>query len=269
MMSKRMLLRRPRGGVQEVECPAVMGIMNITDDSFYYASRCNTKEDFLDHLPAMLAAGAQIIDVGACSTRPGSTPVSEAEELARLRAALPELRAIAPDVLLSVDTFRPTVARACIEEYGVDIINDVSEGSDEMFSVVGARGATYILMSCQPTIELTKALFSRQLARLEHYGCDQVWLDPGYGFGKDLAQNYALLSRQDELLTFQRPLLVGVSRKRMVWQLLGTTVESALNGTTVLHTLSLLKGASILRVHDVCEAAQTINIVNQCSSALE
>ncbi len=250
------------------ETRCVMGILNVTDDSFYAGSRCFTEEEISARASQILAEGGRMIDVGACSTRPGSVPVGEEVEMERLRRALPLIRHEHPDAILSVDTFRPRVAQVCAEEYGVSIINDVSEGSEEMFMVMGTIDATYILMSTQPTLEATKETFRAKIELLHRCGCRDIWLDPGYGFGKDLTQNYAILCRQEELLTFGLPLLAGVSRKRLVWQLLGSEPDAALNGTTVVNTLCLLHGAQVLRVHDVREAVEAIKIVETCSSIL-
>ncbi len=255
-----------RGRVTELARPVVMGILNVTPDSFYAASRVQSERQIVDRAAQIASEGGAIIDVGACSTRPGSTPVGEDEEMARLRFALRLIRREQPDTTLSVDTFRPSAAKMCIEEFGASIINDVSEGSDDMFRLAGTSKATYILMSQQPTIERTADLFALKIRQLRDCGCRSIILDPGYGFGKTIEQNYAVLRRQEELLDFGLPLLAGVSRKRMVWQLLGSSPDDALAGATALHALCLERGAKILRVHDVRAAVETIKILEACSS---
>ena len=245
--------------------PCVMGILNVTPDSFYAGSRVQTEEDIARRARQIVAEGGRIIDVGACSTRPGSEPVDEQEEMARLRLALPVVRREAPDAVVSVDTFRPVVARMAVEELGADVVNDVSEGSEAMFRLVAALRVPYILMSAQPDLRSTLLLFAEKVQRLRDLGQKDIILDPGFGFGKTLEQNYQLLNELDKLLVMELPLLVGVSRKRMVWQLLDTVPDKALNGTTVLNTVALMKGASILRVHDVREAVECLRIVGTCN----
>ena len=237
--------------------PLVMGIVNVTPDSFFAGSRCEERTTLADRVRQMTADGADIIDVGACSTRPGSVPVPEEEERERLRKALTVVRQELPDAVVSVDTFRPAVARMAVEEFGADIINDV-EGTDEMFQTVAQLRVPYIYMSSEPTVERVLADFARAVSSLRELGQKDIILDPGFGFGKTLDENFALLAEMDKLCVMQLPLLVGLSRKRMVWQTLGITPDEALNGTTVLNTLALTKGASILRVHDVREAAEAI-----------
>ncbi len=242
----------------------VMGILNCTPDSFFAGSRKQSEEEIASRAVQIIAEGATSIDLGACSTRPGSAPVSAEEEARRLCYALPIIRReFGDEVVVSVDTFRPAIAQMCIERYGVQIINDVSEGSEDMFDIVGKSGVQYILMSCQATMETTRALFDRQLAALRAAGCSRVILDPGYGFGKDVAENYALIRRQEELREYGLPILAGISRKRLIWQLLGSTPDEALNGTSVVNALCLLHGADILRVHDVRQAVETIKICSQ------
>ena len=252
--------------------PVVMGILNATPDSFFAESRRFSEEDVARRARQIMEEGGGIIDVGACSTRPGSSPVSEAEEMARLRMALPVVRQVAPDAVLSVDTFRPDVARMVAEEYGATIINDVGGGSDEMLRTVAQLKSTYVLMSSDATLDEMKVFFRQRLAVLETLGHQDVILDPGYGFGKTVERNYAILARQEELLSFGLPLLAGMSRKRMVYELLHTTPERALAGTVALNMVALQHGAGILRVHDVRQAVETITIYKQlkkCLSASE
>ncbi len=245
--------------------PQVMGILNVTPDSFFAGSRKQTEKDIAQRTNEIISQGATMIDIGACSTRPGSQPVSEDEEMERLRKALVIVRHEQPDAILSVDTFRPNVAKMGVEEFDVDIINDVSEGCEEMFRLTTNLQVPYILMSTGATTEDVKTLFVDKTKELNDLGCDNIILDPGYGFGKDIDQNFSIMKRQQELRISHYPMLVGISRKRMIWQLLGTTPDEALNGTSVVNTYALLQGADILRVHDVKQAMETIKIIAKCS----
>ena len=247
-----------------------MGILNCTPDSFYEGSRKQTADDIAARADEIVSEGGSIIDVGAFSTRPGATEVSEEEEMRRLRTALEVIRRGHDGVTISVDTFRPTVARMAVEEYGVQIINDVSEGCPEMFREVARLGVGYVLMSVQPTIDSMLANFRREVATLRELGVKDIMLDPGFGFGKDVIDgNYSVLRDMGKIREEfpELPLLVGVSRKRMIWKVLGCTAqdEEALHGTMLVNLVALQKGASILRVHDVKEAVNTIKI---CSSLL-
>ena len=213
-----------------------------------------------------------MIDVGAFSTRPGAEVVSVEEETARLKRALRIVRREQPDAIVSVDTYRPLVARRCIEEFGADIINDVSEGGitgivgkaiheeGDMFQTVAELRVPYILMSVQPTLNSMMKGFAAEVQRLRDLGAKDIILDPGYGFGKTLEQNYEIMSQAERLLEFNLPVLVGISRKSMIYKLVGGDPTTALNGTTALNTISLMKGASILRVHDVREAVEAVAI---------
>lgn len=259
----------------------VMGIINVTPDSFYAGSRKQSEHEIAERTNQIIAEGGSIIDVGAFSTRPGAAEVCEEEELKRMRYGLEIVRREQPDAVLSIDTFRPAVARMAVEEFGATIINDVSEGGvtgvvdtpmensgagiPEIFREVARLKATYILMSVQPTLEQTVSHFLKKIKMLNDLGHKDIILDPGYGFGKDVIDgNFALLARQQELKdTFRLPLLVGVSRKRMIWQLLGGTASDALNGTTAVNMLALEHGADILRVHDVKEAVEAVMIYNR------
>jgi len=243
-----------RGRLVELTRPQVMGILNVTPDSFYAASRAETKEAVVSRMHQILDEGGTMIDVGACSTRPGSEPASQQEETERLRMALRVIQLTAPDAIVSVDTFRPDVARMAVEEFGVSIINDVSEGSQEMFRTVARLGVPYVLMSVQPDLPTTLLAFAEKVQQLRDLGQKDIILDPGFGFGKTLEQNYQLMRELDKLQVMELPVLVGVSRKSMIYRLLETQQDQALNGTTVLNTVALMKGADILRVHDVREA---------------
>lgn len=265
-----------RGRLLDLSQPMVMGILNATPDSFYSGSRKQTEAEIADRANQIVAEGGRIIDVGAFSTRPGGADeVSLEEETERLKHALQIVRREQPDAIVSVDTYRPLVARRCVEEFGADIINDVSEGGitgivgkeiheeGDMFQTVAQLGVPYILMSVQPTLEKMMQNFAAEVQRLRDLGAKDIILDPGYGFGKTLAQNYEIMNRAERLLELDLPVLVGVSRKSMIYKLIGCDPTTALNGTTVLHTVSLQKGASILRVHDVKEAFEAIRIVQQ------
>lgn len=252
-----------RGRLIDLGEPLVMGIMNVTPDSFYANSRVQTAEAIRQRAHQIVAEGAKIIDIGACSTRPGGVVVSAEEEMQRLAFALPIVKEAEPDAILSIDTFHADIARRTIEEFGADIINDVEEGKDpEMFRTVAELGAPYILMSTAANLHDMLIDFSREVQELCDLGQKDIILDPGFGFGKDpVAGNYELLSVMERLQVMELPILVGISRKRMIHQLLGITAAESLNGTTILNTIALLKGANILRVHDVREAVEAVKIV--------
>lgn len=246
--------------------PRVMGILNVTPDSFYADSRMQTEAEIAARTRQLMAEGGTIIDVGACSTRPDSTPATEQEEMERLRMALPIVRREAPDAVVSIDTFRPSVARMAVEEYGVDIINDV-EGCPDMFRMVSRLRVPYIYMSRKSTVRDVMLDCAEAVDTLRSMGQRDIVIDPGFGFGKTVDDNYRLMHQLERLQALRLPVLVGVSRKSMLWRQLGCTPQEALNGTTVLHTLALMKGASILRVHDVREAAECVKIVQKtCQS---
>ena len=266
-----------KGRLLSLEQPQVMGILNCTPDSFFAGSRKQSEKDIAERAHQIVAEGGTIIDVGAFSTRPGAQEVSEEEEMERLRRALPVVRREQPDIAVSVDTYRPDVARMVVEEYGVDIINDVSEGGKTgivdtplepsqskvpaIFAMMGRLKVPYILMSVQGNLRDMLINFSGEVEQLRAEGCKDIILDPGFGFGKTIDENFKLLEEMDKLQALELPLLVGVSRKRMIHQTLGVTVDEALNGTTIINTAALLKGASILRVHDVKEAVQAVKLV--------
>ena len=250
--------------------PQVMGILNVTPDSFYAGSRVRTEQEIAGRANNIMAEGGAIIDVGAYSTRPGATEVSEAEEMERLRFGLDIVRRELPYSVISVDTFRPDVARMAVEEFGADIINDVSEGGTDMFRMVSRLRVPYILMSQQSNIRDMLLTFAGKVQQLCDLGAKDIILDPGFGFGKTLEQNYQLMNELEKLHVMELPLLVGISRKSMIYKLLGFTPEESLNGTTILNTVALMKGSSILRVHDVKEAVECVKLYkNLCSSNLE
>jgi dihydropteroate synthase len=257
------------GQLMELSKPQVMGILNVTPDSFFAGSRMQTEQAIAGRTNQIVAEGATMIDVGGCSTRPGSEPVSEAEEMQRLRLALGVVRREQPHAVVSVDTFRPDVARMAVEEFGADIINDVSEGSAEMYRMIARLRVPYILMSVQPTLREMLLAFAREVQQLRDFGVKDIILDPGFGFGKTVAQNYQVMNKLERLLVMDLPLLVGVSRKSMIFKLLDLTPDESLNGTSVLNTIALMKGASILRVHDVKEAVECTRIVESLNGQID
>ena len=240
------------GRLLSLKEPQVMGIMNVTPDSFYANSRQQTEEEIARRTEEILAQGGSIIDIGACSTRPGSKPASEAEEAERLRKALAIVRREAPQAIISVDTFRPRIARMAVEEFGADIINDV-KGTVDMQRMVAQLRVPYIYMSDKATMHDILLDCAETTDRLRSLGQKDIVLDPGFGFGKTLEQNYKVMNELERMQI--------ISRKSMIYRLLNLQQEEALNGTTVLNTIALLKGASILRVHDVREAVECVHLV--------
>lgn len=267
-----------RGKLVELQRPWVMGILNVTPDSFYIDSRTPMAEPdrIAQRVRQMLAEGADIIDVGAYSSRPGADDISPLEEMRRLEVALTTVREVAPEVYVSVDTFRSEVARQCVEHFGVDLINDISGGvlDRAMPKVVARLGVAYIIMHMkgnpetmqmapeyQDVVAEVLEFLARQQQRFFDAGGKDVIIDPGFGFGKTLQHNYRLMDRLQDFHELHAPLLVGVSRKSMIYKLLETTPQDALNGTTVLHTIAMMKGAHILRVHDVQAAVEARTLV--------
>ena len=260
--------------------PQVMGIINVTPDSFYEGSRKQTEREIAMRAEEILTQGGSMIDIGAFSTRPGACEVSEEEEGRRLRWALDIVRREVPDAVVSVDTYRPALARRCINDWGADIINDVSEGgltgivntpiheAESMFDVVGELKCPYILMSVKPTLREMMKAFAGEIQQLRDRGAKDIILDPGFCFGKTLEQNYELMADMAALQALHLPVLVGISRKSMIWKLIGGTPATALPGTTALHALAVEHGASILRVHDVAEAVQTVAVVEKMKQSL-
>lgn len=259
------------GQLLSLERPLVMGILNATKESFYEASQMHTADAVAERALTMLREGASIIDVGGCSTKPGLAPVSEEEEMRRLGMALAAIRTVAPESILSVDTFRASIAERCVREFGVQIINDVSggEADERMFATVADLQVPYVL-TCNKGrwTELMYDLAER-IGRLHLMGVNDVIVDPGFGFGKTLDDNYRLMAHLEELHLLECPLLVGVSRKSMIYKHLDITPAEALNGTTVLHTIALTKGAHILRVHDVKAAREAILITEKLKAMSE
>lgn len=256
--------------------PKIMGILNVTPDSFYAESRTSDEEHIAARVQQLMDDGADMIDIGGYSSRPGADDVSPEEEMNRLRRGLRVVRRLYPEVPISVDTFRADVARMCVEEEGADIINDISGGmmDRQMFRTVARLGVPYILMHMQGTPDTMQQAphydnlrrevmlyFAERIDRLCQMGAKDIIVDPGFGFGKTLEHNYELFHHLDDFNLFNLPLLVGISRKSMIYKLLGGTPQTSLNGTTVLNTIALMKGAHILRVHDVKEAVEAKRIV--------
>ncbi len=268
-----------------VDRPAVMGIINATPDSFYSASRVDGGAEAAARAAAMVAAGATIIDVGACSTRPGSEQPTAEEELKRLEGVLPIVKAIAGDkVAVSVDTYRAEVARKAVTELGADIVNDVSGGNldEAMFETVAELGVPYILCHMRGTPQdmqeyavyddvaaAVLAELGEKLGKLALLGVNDVIVDPGFGFSKTKEQNYQLLAHLDLLKLLHRPILVGMSRKSMATGVTGTTADDALEATTALNVLAMDRGAAILRVHDIEAARQAVAVYQATVDALK
>lgn len=269
------------GRLLDLSTPQIMGILNVTPDSFYAGSRSRTEAEIAARACQILDEGASIIDIGAYSSRPNAEHISPEEEMQRLRTGLEILNRNHPDAIISVDTFRAEVARQCVEEYGAAIINDISAGEmdEQMFPTVARLNVPYIMMHMQGTPQnmqkephyenLLKEVFmyfARKVRQLRDLGMKDIILDPGFGFGKTLEHNYELMAHLEEFGIFELPLLVGVSRKSMIYRLFGATPQEALNGTTVLDTVALMKGADILRVHDVREAVEAVRLIEKLKS---
>ncbi len=268
-----------KGELFDLSHPSVMGIVNVTPDSFFDGSRAQTEAEILLRTQTLIDQGSAIIDLGAYSSRPGADDISAEEEMSRLRTGLEVIRKHYPNIPISIDTFRADVAERCVVDYGADIINDISGGQadPEMFPTVARLQVPYVLMHMQGTpqtmqqaphydnfIEEVFIYFAQRVDQLRQLGARDIILDPGFGFGKTLEHNYELMAHMHELITtFDLPILVGISRKSMIYKLLDITPQESLNGTTILNTIALTKGAHILRVHDAAEAAQCIRIVNE------
>ena len=266
-----------RGRLVEIDRPWVMGIVNVTPDSFYSGSRATDELTLVDRVRQLIAEGADVLDIGACSTRPGSQSVDAQGEMDRLQWALSIIRREAPDVILSVDTYRADVARRCVEDWGVDIINDISGGTldDDMFNTVVQLHVPYVLMHMRGTPDTMSSLtdyddvtadvlewMARRIDDLRLMGVADIIADPGFGFAKTMEQNYELLARLEAFHALEAPLLVGVSRKRMIYTPLECNANEALNGTTIINTMALERGAHILRVHDVRAAVEAVKLVS-------
>lgn len=267
-----------KGCLLSLTAPLVMGILNVTPDSFYQKSRKQTDQDIEERIITILEEKGDIIDVGAYSSRPDAANVSEEEEMQRLIPVLTRLQKNYPDVIVSLDTFRSKIARKAVEDYGVAIINDISGGELDrnMFAAIAHLQVPYILMHMRGTpqtmqqhidyhdmMEEIMLYFAEKVKTLQLMGVNDIILDPGFGFSKTVAQNYELMRSLSEFAIFERPLLIGISRKTMIYRLLDITPGESLNGTTVLNTYALLNGANILRVHDVKAAVEAVKITNQ------
>lgn len=267
-----------KGRLMDLSEPKVMGILNVTPDSFYGGCRAVTEDEIEKRVRQILDEGADIIDIGAYSSRPYAEDVPEEEEMSRLRKGLEVIARVSPDAVVSVDTFRSRVAAECVERYGVAMINDISAGAMDaaMWDTVVRLNVPYVMMHMQgmpqnmqdaPHYENVERevflYFARRVEALRSRGVKDIILDPGFGFGKTLEQNYELMAHLEDFRLFGLPLLVGVSRKSMIYNLLGTSPEESLNGTTVLNTVALLAGANILRVHDVREAVEAISVIRK------
>ena len=260
------------GQLLDLTTPQVMGILNATPDSFYAASRTQTEHEIAKRAEEILQQGGAIIDVGACSTRPDSKTASEAEEAERLRLALKTIRDVAPDAIVSVDTFRPQLARMAVEEYGAAIINDVGapvnsqnitiDNQHDMFRMVSRLRVPYIYMSRKNSIKDILLDSAEVVDTLRSMGQKDIIIDPGFGFGKTMEENYEVMNGLERLQMLRLPVLVALSRKSMIYRLLQSTQEEALTGTIALNTIALMKGANILRVHDVREAVECVKIVD-------
>ena len=259
------------GHLLDLSTPRVMGILNATPDSFYASSRTQTEHEIAKRAEEILQQGGTMIDVGACSTRPDSKPATESEEAERLRLALKTVRSVAPDAVISVDTFRPQLARMAVEEYGVAILNDVgapvgckeltADSRKDMFRMVSRLRVPYIYTSRKSNIKSILLDCAEVADILCSMGQKDIIIDPGFGFGKTMEENYEVLNGLERLHVLRLPVLVGLSRKSMIYRLLETSQEEALTGTIVLDTIALLKGADILRVHDVREAVECVKIL--------
>lgn len=266
-----------RGKLHEFDRPQIMGILNVTPDSFFAGSRTIDEGSIARRVESLVSQGVDIIDIGAYSSRPGADAVTVDEEIARLSRGMRLLREIAPDTIVSVDTFRADVARRAVEEMGVDIVNDISGGDldSRMFETIAQINVPYIIMHMRGTPDTMNTLcdysdvtadvihnLSQKTRRLALLGVNDVIIDPGFGFSKNIEQNFEMLRNLEAFHALERPLLVGISRKSMIYRPLATSPDEALNGTTVLNTIALLSGAAILRVHDVKEAIEAVRLVN-------
>ncbi len=264
-----------RGKLYPLDEPKIMGILNVTPDSIYAESRTSDDTHIAERVKQMMEEGADMIDIGGYSSRPGADDVTPQEEMERLRRGIRIVRKLYPEVPLSVDTFRADVARMCIEEEGADIINDIAAGmmDRQMFKIVARLGVPYIMMHMQGTPDTMQIAphydnlrrevmlyFAERIDRLCQMGAKDIIVDPGFGFGKTVAHNYELMNHLEDFNIFKLPILVGISRKSMIYKLLGGTPQTSLNGTTVLNTIALTKGAHILRVHDVKQAVEAKRI---------
>ncbi|MDD4514654.1 dihydropteroate synthase [Massilibacteroides sp.] len=272
-----------KGVITPIDKPVIMGILNVTPDSFFSGSRKETEKEIEERIQTILSEGGAIIDIGGYSSRPDALLVDEEEEMRRLSVALTILNRHYPDAIISVDTFRSGIARRSVEEYGVSIINDISGGQldENMFDIIAQLQVPYVLMHMRGTPQTMQQqtkyddligemliYFAEKVRQLHLAGVNDVILDPGFGFSKTLDQNYRLMHHLNDFSLLELPLLVGISRKSMIYKFLETTPEESLNGTTVLNTIALMNGADILRVHDVRAAHEAVRLVSKYTNAL-
>ena len=275
---------RIRGKIIELSDPRIMGVLNVTPDSFYDGGRYTSEQLIIERVRQMITEGADFIDIGAFSSRPGADFVSENDEVKRLKPALDAIRKHFPDSILSVDTFRSGIAKFAVENFNVDMVNDIFAGNadDNMYQTVADLGVPYIIMHMKGTPQnmqknpsyknVTKEIFmffSEKLSRIRNAGVNDIIIDPGFGFGKTIEHNYTILKQLDTFKIFELPVVVGLSRKSFIYKVLKTVAEESLNGTTVLNTIALVNGASILRVHDVKEAKEAIKITQMYLNATD
>lgn len=267
-----------RGQIFDLSQPLVMGILNVTPDSFYDGGRYLDEDSLLARVAQMIKEGVDIVDIGACSTRPGAEEIDFETEMQRLLPALKIIRSFYPEVILSVDTFRSQIAQTAIQDFGIDIVNDISAGNSDpdILKVIASYNVPYVVMHMQGTpqnmqlnpvytsvvTEVVQFLASR-IIKLKEAGICDIIVDPGFGFGKSINHNYELLAGLEALKMLELPVLVGLSRKSMIWKVIGKSAPEALNGSTALNMVALQKGANILRVHDVAAAVETIKLFKQ------
>jgi len=271
-----------RGVIIDLSVPKVMGILNVTPDSFYDGGRYGKEGEILNRINLLLTEGVDIIDVGAYSSRPGAKEISTDEEKNRLDTALKLIRKNFKDVLISVDTFRSEVARWSVENYGVDVINDISAGDldENMFQIIARLQVPYIMMHMkgkpenmqnepyyENVVQEIMKYFSEKINQLNLLGVKDIIIDPGFGFGKTIEHNYQLLKHLEDFKWFNLPILAGVSRKSMIYKFLGANPDESLNGTTILNTIALLNGADIIRVHDVKQAKEAVLLVQKLNES--
>ncbi len=275
---------RIRGKIIELSDPRIMGVLNVTPDSFYDGGRYTSEQLIIERVRQMITEGADFIDIGAFSSRPGADFVSENDEVKRLKPALDAIRKHFPDSILSIDTFRSGIVKFAVENFNVDMVNDIFAGNadDNMYQTVADLGVPYIIMHMKGTPQnmqknpsyknVTKEIFmffSEKLSRIRNAGVNDIIIDPGFGFGKTIEHNYTILKQLDAFKIFELPVMVGLSRKSFIYKVLKTVPEESLNGTTVLNTIALVNGASILRVHDVKEAKEAIKITQMYLNATD
>lgn len=282
-MDKKNLTINVKGRLVDFSTPKVMGIVNVTPDSFYAGSRASDRASIKRRVEKMRDDGADIIDLGGYSSRPGASDVDSGEEYSRLATGLEAVREVWPDAIVSVDTFRAEVARRCVEEWGADIVNDIAGGTldPEMWHTVADLGVAYVLMHMRGTPATMQTFteyedvtaevitdLSRKVYELRGLGVNDIIIDPGFGFAKTSGQNFRMLGELGEFCKMGMPVLAGLSRKTMIWKTLGSTPEESLDGTVALDAIALYNGADIIRVHDVKAAADTVRLISALRSSI-